>query len=156
MRLYLRGLWASRLMTYRKTRCTARIAQVCYLASALFAIPFLSGQLRQLLPLLDQIIDRLERQLLVESGYRKKKDTILGNPGLLSRLEGRLQKRSAGEQSLGARRPELVFKLKSRVGGTRRCDNAIESVDGVCERNIVNLCGCQFSLPRHILEGKRH
>lgn len=125
--------------THRQARCSAGVAEVGYLARALAGHPLEGGQLRQRLALLYQVINRLEGCLVVRAGHGEEEDALVGDPRRLGRLEGILQQGHAGEEDLGARGLELVLQLDGGVGGAGRCDDAIESVDGVGEGDVVNL-----------------
>lgn len=57
----------------------------------------------------------------------------------MSGLQGVFKKRDAGEESFGAGCAQLMLELLVRVGSAGGGDNTRETMDGVSERDVVDL-----------------
>lgn len=126
--------------THGKTRSSAGIAQVGNLSRTLTLDPVQRLELRSILAFSDQVVDSLERSLGLEARNWEEKDAVLGDTGALGRDKGIVEKRDAGEEGVCAGRDELVLKLLGRVCGAGGGDDAGETVNGVGQGNVVNLC----------------
>lgn len=120
-------------------RRTARVAEKRCLSSALPFGPLEPVELWRLGPLCNELLDVYQSVHVLKARHAHEPNLVSRKARCLGGLQADLQLGSANKEHLCARRLELVGEFWGRVRRIGGGDDAIESVDRVCDGQVVDL-----------------